>query len=253
MSKIESNKPKGQDEFKGFRELPNSDKAREFFKRHRVSRTFASYAIRLLFYTHLLIAEGGREILKDPMRRRFLFDREARIGFLEDSILNPHLYHPNREGASLEISSAVAGRYVGYDFHRPQEFGFKDRAHERQKVEGKLCLFALDEIKDNNASIRTPTRLLNIFDINHFLSLDFPSLEQAIEQGYLQETTYREAYTRVGLYGKYRLSLAHSEVVDKPVYAVTPKGNSVVVLMKDAGKKVEKPKTVPEFKPVFET
>ena len=204
--------PRNKDEFSSFSEDPTSKKVRDFLRDDPVSHIVFNALWRLALYSKFLTTQEGREALKDPLSRRFLFDRERRIGLLENSIINPELYHPNRDGT-----------------------------------------FALDEVKGNPQWLHTPTNLFDIFDLAHALCFDCPPLDQAIEQGYLRETTYGAAYRKTGHYEKYRLALLHSGINDKPVYVVTPKGNGLVGLAPDMGEKVKKPKTIPECKPVFET
>src|SRR3989338_2370321 len=245
--------PRNKDEFSSFSEDPTSKKVRDFLRDDPVSHIVFNALWRLALYSKFLTTQEGREALKDPLSRRFLFDRERRIGLLENSIINPELYHPNRAGTSLQISSAAAGRYAGFDFRRPKEFRLQDQVYNRQIYNGRLYVFALDEVKGNPQWLHTPTNLFDIFDLAHALCFDCHPLDQAIEQGYLRETTYGAAYRKTGHYEKYRLALLHSGINDKPVYVVTPKGNGLVGLAPDMGEKVKKPKTIPECKPVFET
>ncbi len=241
-----------QNRLKKLKEDPGLGKIIELLKRHRVIRTLQIKMIQTLYLGSLFLTEEGRHNLKDPLSTSILFNREQRSGFLEDSILNPQLYHPNKEGRSLELSSAPPGRWVGFDFHRPQEFGLKKDAFERQKYEGKLALADLPEIKDNDENTYTPTYLFEIFDLVHLLSLEYPTVEEIMTKGYLKETTYGEAFNKVGLFSKYKSFLVLNNLVDKPVCAVTAKGNGVVFIFKDGGEKMKKPKTVPELKPAFQ-
>lgn len=254
MSEFKDKKPVNLEEFKGFKNLPYSEEFRSFLKSHRIGRRIINSALRILYYEKLFLSKEGREMLKDPAKRNtlLLLNRENTTGLLEGSILNPDLYHPNKESTSIEITSAPAGRYVGFDFHRPMEFGIKKGVFERQKSAGRICVIALDEVYNNNPDTYTPTSLLNFWDLTHLLCLDFPPLEKVLENGFLKESTYKEAYANAGLYERYRLALIHSGVFDKPVYVVTPKGNTLVGLIKDGGKKMEKPKSIPELKPAFE-
>ena len=101
------------------------------------------------FYGQLLATPEGRELLKDPERRRFLYDREARTGLLEDSIIGDELYVPNKEGMSLERRYFVAGRFAGYDFHRPEEFKSVAKNRERQNTGDRSLLEELNLYIEN--------------------------------------------------------------------------------------------------------
>lgn len=238
---------------KYLKEDPFAKQYTEFLRTHRVIRTLHIKLIQSLWLGYLFLTPKGRDHLRDPLLKTLLFNREQRSGFLENSILNPQLYHPNKGGLSLELSSAPAGRWVGFDFYRPKEFGLKQDAFERQKYEGKLAIADLPEIKDNDASQYTPTNLYELFDIVHILSMEHPPVEKVVEKGYLKETTYGEAFDKVGLLSKYKATLILNNLVDEPLYAVTPKGNGVVFVFRDSGKRMEKPKTIPELKPALQT
>lgn len=245
------NEPKKK-EFSGMKDIAGID-VKEALKTQRITRCMFNTLITFAFYASIFLSESGREALRDPIKRRFLFRREYRIGLLEEAILNNEIYHPNKEATSLELRSALAGRWVSFDFRRPQEFNLGDAKHERQKGEGRLSIFSLDEIENNDPDQYTPTLLFDLFNAEHMLSWELPSLEDAISRGYLRETTYIEAYRKVGIYERYRTSLILSGIAESPIYTVTPKGNGVVFLIKDGGRKSEKPKAVPEFKPALQT
>lgn len=217
----------------------------------RLARRLGNVFFRLSMLPTLLLTEEGRELFNDPEMRRFFYDKEARVGLLEDSIISDELYVPNMDGTSLEHKSTVAGRFVSFDFHRPEEFKSVAKNRARQNDHGKLMVFALDEVKYNGKNDYTPTDLLNPFDLLHALSIDAISPEEAIRQGFLIETTYREAYGKVGLFNKYKICLDLQGLSDKSIYAVTPKGNTLIGLIKDAGEKKKDPKGIYELKPAF--
>ncbi len=240
-------------EFKNFKNMQGVEEFKQILRDHRKKRFIANLFTSALLYGCLFLTPTGREILSDPQRRRFFFVRRERIGFLEDSIISPDLYHPNSEDTSLELSSADAGRWIGYDFHRPEELGWKNKDTGKQKSEGRLGVFDLYEVTGNSPDTYTPTMLLNVFDLEHLLHVDFMPLEEVLEKGYLRETTYHQAYERVGLWEKYRQGIVLAGLADTQIYTVTPKGNSLVFLSKDGGTKVEKPKEVPVLKPALQT
>jgi hypothetical protein len=81
--------------------------------------------------------------------------------------------------------------------------------------------------------------------------LDAPPIEKIIEDGLLRETTYRDAYSRVGQFDRYRQYLALAGLLEAPIYSVTPKGNGIVYLVPDQGSSVRKPKESFVFKPIL--
>lgn len=222
-----------------------------FLRGSRLSRELANAFYRLSILPFLLLTEGGRELLKNPETRRFLYDKEARVGLLEDSIISDQLYVPNMGRTSLELKSTVAGRFVSFDFHRPEEFKSVVKNRDRQNDHGKLMVFALDEVKNRDKDDYTPTGLLNPFDLLHALTLDAISPEEAVRQGFLIETTYREAYGKVGLFNKYRRYLDLQGLSDRLIYAVTPKGNTLIGLMEDTGEKKKDPRKIHDLKPAY--
>lgn len=242
---------------KGAKDLPHSQDIREALRLHRKSRFLLTLLTRLFLYSSIMFLPSGREFIKDPVKRRFLFTREGDLGSLEDTIIAPDLYHPNAEGTSLEITSAPAGRWVSFDFRRPEKFNLGNYVHQRQLRTGRLALFSLDETNGNNPNEYTSNNLLNIFDLSHLLTLEFPPLNQAINDGFIAESTYAAAYHKVGLYDRYGKLLKLSGLNDSSLYVITPKGNSLIVLMRDGGDHIKKPKEtiavqkVSELKPAF--
>lgn len=80
-------------------------------RRSRLARKLINAIYRPFIYCALLTIERGR-MFKDPELRRFIFDREARTGLLEDSIIGDELYVPNEDETSLECKSIAAGCQV---------------------------------------------------------------------------------------------------------------------------------------------
>ncbi len=148
----------------------------------------------------------------------------------------------------MEIITATAGKWCGYDFNRESEFGKKAITQKK----GKLLSFILEEIKENKSSDYTPTTLFQFFDITHLLSMECPSIGYLIEQGLLEARTYREAFQRIGTYDKYARSMDFFEITDKEVYQVTPKGNGLIFLSGESGEKVKEKKKAKELVPAYQ-
>lgn len=224
----------------------------DFFKRNKLIRYPANVATRISLYIITLSTQEGRELLKNPETRLFLFDREARVGLLEDSIFSNDLFFPNKEGTSLDHETAVAGRYVGYDFRRPTEFGKKVKEKGRNMVnDARLFSIPLTEIIDNPRDKYTPTSLLDIYTLEDMLLFQPATIDDLFEYGFVSQTTYKEAYDRVGLYNKFKSFIELGQIADKPVYQVTPKGNTLVILSKDFGVKQKDPKSKRVLVPAF--
>ncbi len=224
----------------------------EYLSHHEFMKTIANIGWRVSIVIFLLLTQDGRDVLKDPELFRSLFDREGQVGLLEGSIFNHQLYYPNPEETSLMKSLAVAGRYAGYDFVRPKEFGpmIKERGRQVRK-DGKLLIVPLIEIEKNPPDMYTSTYLLNIYDLVHISRIQEATISEAISEGLVEETTYREAYTKMSLFQKYRLSLELRKIVDEPLYQVTPKGNSLVALEADFGKKKKSREREKVLRPVL--
>jgi len=88
----------------------------------RIGYVVSSIAIRLASTAANLATREGREILRGPYKRA-LYDRKYQSGFFVRSIIQNPLYFPSDSESSLRYEEAVAGRFVGYDFHRKEELG----------------------------------------------------------------------------------------------------------------------------------
>src|SRR3989338_48890 len=221
----------------------------EVLREDRLLRTALNIRgyLRVLFY--LLGTEQGRKAFKDPEFRQAIFHREGRTGFLEHSIIKNPLYLPSTQNeASLEIITATAGKWVGYDFKRESEFGKKAIPVRK----GKITSFVLEEIRENEPSDYTPTTLFRFFDLTHLLCMELPSIDYLIEQGLLETRTYREVFQKIGTYDRYARSMDFFEITDKEVYQVTPKGNGLIFLLGDGGDKVKEKKKAKQLVPAYQ-
>jgi len=206
----------------------------------RTKRRLANASMKFIIYTAVVLRQLSdkevRENMKDPEVKGMLFGSdEYRTGLLEGAMFENMLSFPNKEDTFLETQKSVAGRFVGYDHFRADEFGVKVLEQRRQVKSGKLYVFPLEAIINNSPETYTPTGYLRIFDLDHFLQIQTPTISELIEYGIVKESTYAEAYKRFGLYDKYHLPLTLKNLVDKPVYTITPKGNGLVFLSHDGG------------------
>jgi len=107
-----------------------------------------------------------------------------------------------------------------------------------------LNSFLLDEIKDNPKELYTPDYTFDWFKFEHVYSLECPSMTYLEEHGLMEQKTYREAYQRMGKYEQYAQAIEVLGIAEKPVFQITPKGNSLIMLLGDGGDKVPKRKEV---------
>lgn len=214
-------------------------------KESRAQRYFWIGANFVGFYLYNFLTKEGWERLKDPDYKNFVFNKEGRTGLLMDSIFENPLYVPDKDNISLEKLQNVAGRWVGYDFRRKSEFG--QRAQRGMK--GRLTAFPLEEIIGNAPEEHTPTRLVEPLYFPHFLQLTTPTIQELLDWGLAEVTTYEQAYEKAGLGERFGSVLATEGIADKSVYRVTPKGNGLILLLKDQGDRGKKPALEHAFKP----
>ena len=223
-----------------------SDKGQEWrvslvngVRRNHLYEFFGTVFMRTLFFAGILLTQYGRESLKDPNIRKMFFDKKYRTGFSEGSIFQNPLYFPNKNGSSLTKLEARAGSWVSYDFKKPST----SKIGGKRKT-GKLNSFLLDEIKDNPKELYTPDYTFDWFKFEHVYSLECPSMTYLEEHGLMEQKTYREAYQRMGKYEQYAQAIEVLGIAEKPVFQITPKGNSLIMLLGDGGDKVPKRKEV---------
>jgi len=111
----------------------------------------------------------------------------------------------------------------------------------------------LNEVQGNPGDLLTPTGTLNVFDWNHLKTWDIASLDDLLGDEFLEETTYEVAYRRAGVYEAFAAAIHVLGIAEKNLYQVTPKGNAIVYLIRDSGKKEKKPEKekVPILRPQF--
>lgn len=215
----------------------------DFLRRHRSLNLPLNALYMSAFYAYGFLNPRLRDVMKDPEIRRLLTDREAQVGLLEDSIFAPSLYHPSADETSMEYTDTVAGRWVGYDFHRATDFGPRVKERGRQLFEGRITTYPLEEVLRNDVNTHTSSYLLHPFSFPdfHIFQESIPTIEDLLSYGFIEESTYAESYDRAGQYPKYRKQMAIEGILDLPIYRVTPKGNTLVVISGDFGKRKKEP------------
>lgn len=247
MGELPSRNNNSDDFENPFKNNPSAQRVSEFMRQHRLGRKAINFSFKAIVYAALVLTPQGWELLREADIRTFLFSRDLQTGLLEDSILNHELYFPNVDKTSLDYRAAIAGRYVAHDFHRPEEFGSK----AEQTATGRLLAFMLEEVNGKSPDEYTPTSTVNFFDFCHVLHLEAVTPNNLLENGFVREATYQEAFTKVGIYDRYKTFLALEGATDKTVFAVTPKGNGLIGVAADSGPRVEKPKKMGVLKPRF--
>ena len=208
----------------------NKEEAINAMKESPLIRKIANF-----FYRSYMIANPGiwKLAIKSKNFRTFLLNREKRTGLLEGSIIQNPLYIPNEEG--IEKRQVLAGQWAGYDFKRKKEFGNKVEQYRK----GKLLTFLIDEIRDNNSEDYTPTISDVLFNINHLIHIEIPSIDYCLENGIIRDTTYLKTYEQAKMDKNYLNELERFGVLNNSVYQVTPKGNSLIYLVGSGGEKQE--------------
>jgi hypothetical protein len=196
----------------------------------------------------VMIAEA---LLTKKISLKEFRDQNNRYGLLEGAILGPSLCFPDEDREHLMYERAAPGEWMAYDFNRPRQFkkSFGKDPPSLQST-GKLMAYLLEEVQGKSSSERTPVGLLEVFSIDHALTINSPTAEELVEEhGYLKPTTYEEAYDTAGLYDDFAEDLARRNLGQHAIYMVTPKGNTLLQL--DTGGSPSPPMEDPEFEPAF--
>ena len=178
-----------------------------------------------------------RQRVDETNALEILTKKEARTGFLEGSMIGNPLYVPSEDEFGMRPEKAPPGRYVGFDFRRPSEFGSPKKEKIKQTYQGKLVSFPLNELANNHPSRYTPTGYLEIFDVAHYLQIEYSNMDDLLSYGFVEQMNYRKAFKLSGYLGNYEQLLKERSIIDEPVYSITPKGNGLVFLVSDGGQK----------------
>ena len=221
------------DQLDEFREKRDAEK--ELLKKHRLIK----HMVNLYLRTHVRIKFKGKSLPPD-----------SKVGLLDGSIISNPLFYPHEDDDWLDNKTDQPGKWVAYDYKRPQTF---PDAHKKRKVEqlfnGRLVAFLADEMQDKSKEEPTPVGMLNLLDVDHVLSFDIYTPDQLIQQGMLEKSTYGDAYQSLGIYKKYMEELGTRRLTEEPLFQVTPKGNTLIVLLPDFGERAPKEDT--QTSPVF--
>ncbi|HEX8762885.1 MAG TPA: hypothetical protein VF733_03965 [Candidatus Saccharimonadales bacterium] len=204
---------------------------RDYFKRHPIQRKLINAAIRPVY-------------LLDPACK----NPDSYTGMLKGTIISEKLLYPDQEQPDgVSYHHACPGRWLAYDFHRPEVLGPKKKGPTRQLFGGKLLTYMLEELRGQPGNEESPP--FNFFDIVQGLVVYHPGIGQLVEEEYVTPTTHQEAYRQVDAYEEYADAMHSRGVADDRVYQVTPKGNAMIFLVSDGGK--QRPNEDKEKNPVF--
>ena len=216
----------------------NASESLAFFRRHRIIRYSVELAIKTTYKTSVFMHHGfeGLKNVNDP---------EQAAGMVEGSIFASRLCYPNKKIGSLVYEQAGAGQLLSYDFKRPFEFPIAaKRSDFTQNGEGSLWSIIPESVEQQAKHIRTRNNFINLFSLEHILSVDKRKPEDLIKGGFIERRTHEQAYEQVGMV-EYIDGLRERSVADELVYQVTPKGNTLLALIPDSGTKT--PKKEPEL------
>ena len=152
-----------------------------------------------------------------------LLDRDFQIGCLEGTMIQNPLYVPETDSRRVLELNAKSGEWVFYDHERPN----KIRRTRRQTLRGVPVSFIPEDFKGHPPSRYTPLGAVVPMGMDIFC-VEFPSIDFLLEQGAIVETTYEEAYGRLGLMDTHGDFLRVEGLSERLVYQITPKGNSLV-------------------------
>lgn len=219
-----------------------------FFKNGKVWNKIFTIYLRAVMVKNLIATERGRKILSNKEARDVFLDLESRTGLLEKSIIGNPLIHPMGKENTLKNSSVTAGKYASWDFDRTAKFKKKN---PEQYAEGTLFAFFMPGITDFKSSTYTPIGYADYLslDIIYFRKTNIKELEKI---GYVREISNKEAFENAGILHQYEKGLTLMRAIDKKVFQITPKGNSLVYLTNPMGEKLPEKKRAGVLTPVLE-
>ncbi|HSX33808.1 MAG TPA: hypothetical protein VLF91_05740 [Candidatus Saccharimonadales bacterium] len=188
---------------------------------------------------------------------RLAKDPELLSGMTAGTILQNPLYQPDvtdQDAGRVIVSSLIrkeigGGLWRGYDFNRHVHLPpplKKTRPYYRT-WDGSIYAMLPESIKDNDPDTLTPWQATRVYDPDCVFTFDKPTPDELIGRGCLKLTTYEQAYREVGAFDAFGEELAARRLLDEPVYQVTPKGNTTILLGGRSGEPKLKEDRRPEF------
>ncbi len=163
---------------------------------------------------------------------------DAIAGICVDGMIGQRVCYPDDEaGGQLMVHRADNAAYLSYDPRRPTQFpvGVK-YGNVNMAKEGTLAAFMIDGLEDKQPDDSTLLMPQDWMTADVLLSFDKPGLERLIELGMLARRSHELAFEHAGM-EQYIDDLRARSMHDAIVYQVTPKGNTLVMLTPDGGKR----------------
>lgn len=177
----------------------------------------------------------------------------AFYGLTEDAILSSRLGHPDDTESHLLYRQASAGQWLAYDFRRPEFF---PDVYENRDIpqlgladEGILRAMMIDGIEEQDADKRTDMPLSEWLSLDNLMTLDQPGIEKLRHVGMVALRSHEVAYEIAGQQ-HWIDDLRSRGLANEPVYQVTPKAHTLIMLMNESGKKTRKKDKVPQTETV---
>ena len=179
--------------------------------------------------------EDGKELLLDSI-----------AGICVDGMIGQRVCYPDDEaGGQLMVHRADNAAYISYDPRRPTQFPVGEKHGNPSMVkEGALVAFMVDGLEHKQPDDLTLLMPHDWISPEILYSVDKPGLERLIELGMLARRSHELAFEHAGM-EQYIDDLRARSMHDEIVYQVTPKGNTLVTLEPDGGKRTRQPDAKP--------
>ncbi len=177
-------------------------------------------------------------LLWPVIKGTFWFDQRAfkpenRIGLLTGSILAQSIVFPNEERTNLVFDESPEGEFSAYDFKRSEQFGEVLHAAGHDIHAGKMAALLLNSVLDNPAGRLTPLDQVDFLKMRQALKICWISLSGAVELQLIAKRSYGDAYAIAGALNQWEPRLRQLQLIEEPVYQITPKGNGLIDLIQD--------------------
>lgn len=169
-------------------------------------------------------------------------------GLCEDAILSSRLASPDESNEHLVYQHAHAGQWISHDFRRGEFYPEAvDKPWFELHEEGILSALLIDGIEDIDPNTRTELPMSKWLSADNIFSFDKPGIEKLLALGMVARRSHELAYETAGQ-DEWIDDLRSRGVAQDPVYQVTPKAHSLILISEEGGKKT--PKANPKSKAV---
>jgi hypothetical protein len=188
-----------------------------------------------------LVIKVGLKVVEATLRAKYGKDGKeilpsAIAGICVDGMIGTKLCYPDpAHGNELILHRPKNSAYLSYDPRRPEYFP----AAAKQDFftvsgEGSLAALMINGIEEQHEDELTLLSAQELVSAETLFSFDKPGLERLIELGMLARRTHEDAFEHAGL-EDYIGGLRSRSMHDEIVYQVTPKGNTLVMVIPDGG------------------